>query len=250
MLKMFPIVIALAAVPALAQETEDGKQRLLVLDLKTTGVDKDTAALVGELMGVTLSEQESLEVFSGADVKRLVELEADKASLGCEDDTSCLADVAGALGAKYVIYGRMGKLGSRFIVTLNLFDADSAKAINREDIKAPDLDTLSDELNSTVRRLISPLVGEQVNVTDTPPKVEDKTPGTAVPPPPVQPEASGSGAWLWFGSAAGVAVLALAIDGLSPTSRNNQFDPVDLIGPFGYITAIGLGVGGLMAGGS
>src|SRR3712207_6923041 len=51
------------------------------------------------------------------------ELEAAKQSVGCADDSSCLADVAGAMGAELVVFGAAGKLGTLY----NLKDRKSTR---------------------------------------------------------------------------------------------------------------------------
>ena len=86
----------------------------------------------------------------------MIELESDKERAGCDDD-SCLADLAGALGARYVIYGTLGKLGSRYVTTLNLFDAELGKAINRSDVQADSMDVVSDRLDAALQDLIAPI---------------------------------------------------------------------------------------------
>jgi TolB-like protein len=235
-----PLALLLAAAPSQAE----GETRLLMMDLTTTGVQDETAALVGELISVELSKFSDLEVFSGADVKRMVELEADKAAAGCED-TSCLADIAGALGARYVIYGRMGKLGSRYIITLNLFDAEEAKAIARRDIKSADLDEVSDKLNATVDELVRPLVGNAaVDEKLPPPKpVEEPPPVVREPPPP--PKKDSALPDILIGAGVITGVVGLLYDAFADESYNNELDASDAVGPVAYAAAAGLILGGM-----
>src|SRR5690242_2520281 len=94
--------------------------RTLVMDLKPNGIDVDTVETINGLIPVVLDENDQLDVLSGADVKQLIALEAQKQSVGCTDDSSCLADVAGALGAELVVFGNAGKLGTLFNLNINL----------------------------------------------------------------------------------------------------------------------------------
>ena len=149
------LVVALVlcfSASALAEE----KARVLLMNLKTAGVDENTANLIGDLMAVKLSKNPQIEVVNSGDIKRMMELESDKARAGCDDD-SCLADLAGALGARYVIYGTLGKLGSRYVTTLNLFDAELGKAINRADVQAESMDVVSDRLDFALHDLVAPM---------------------------------------------------------------------------------------------
>jgi hypothetical protein len=52
----------------------------------------------------------------------MLELEADKASLGCEGDSSCLAEIADALGADVLIVGRMSKVGTEHVFAVRRID--------------------------------------------------------------------------------------------------------------------------------
>ena len=51
-------------------------------------------------------------------------------ALGC-DDVSCAAEIGGALGARYMLTGSVGKLGSKLNISLILFDTEQVKVISR-----------------------------------------------------------------------------------------------------------------------
>lgn len=46
--------------------------------------------------------------------------------MGC-GDSSCLAEIAGAMGAEFVVFGDVGKLGETFVINLNLFDNNAVR---------------------------------------------------------------------------------------------------------------------------
>lgn len=46
--------------------------------------------------------------------------------MGCDQD-GCMAQLAGAFGARYVIYGSIAVLGDLYVVQLTLFDGDQAR---------------------------------------------------------------------------------------------------------------------------
>src|SRR6185437_8457381 len=86
-------------------------------------VDKGTASLVTELVTASLAKSPQFDVLASADMRRQIEMEAYKQAIGCTEKASCLAEVAGALGANVVVYGSIGKLDDVIILTLNLFDS-------------------------------------------------------------------------------------------------------------------------------
>jgi hypothetical protein len=57
-------------------------------------------------------------------------LESEKAAMGCEDE-SCAAEIAGALGADLVVFGRGTRLGDLNIIHLTLFNATEARTVGR-----------------------------------------------------------------------------------------------------------------------
>ena len=261
----------LASIAASAQGASAAERdKILVLDLQTTGIDVEQVKLIDELLTVEIAKRESFDVLSGADVRRMVELEAEKQAVGCED-TSCLADIAGAMGARYVVYGRIGKLGSRIVLTLNLFDSETAGSVGRSELKPESLDVIPDELPSVVNRLVAELVSAREPKTAAEPAVA-AAPAAAAPPSeePVDTEPSavasedaasegpGVMAIVWPAAFAvtGVALLGggLAYDLGSPTSDDGVADAFDAIGPALMTVGVGTAVVGFLynpfAGGS
>ena len=72
----------------------------------------------------------------------MVELEAEKQSIGCNDDSNCLAELAGALGADLVVYGELGKLGNQYMLQQSLFDTKAGKAITRISVQSESIEAI------------------------------------------------------------------------------------------------------------
>lgn len=68
-------------------------------------VDRSALATLTNLVTIALSESPRFEVVASSDVREVIALEAERQALGCESDTSCLAEVAGAMGA---LFGAVG----------------------------------------------------------------------------------------------------------------------------------------------
>jgi TolB-like protein len=217
------------------------KKTIVVLDLEAIDVDPDKLRIVNGAVVDQLATYDQIEVISQADIKQMVDFEAEKASVGC-DTNSCLSEIAGAMGAAYVVFGQAGRLDDVIFVQLNLFDSAKARAVGREDVRSKKLSELPDLVVPAVGRLVQPLTGE------------------APPPEPTFAEESSGGGGLgpvllWSGVAAmGVGVLGAIGAGLATipfdetlgqstatTSEKNTARTV------GLSLVVGAGVGGVVA---
>ena len=204
--------------------------RVLVLELDAVGADPDTAAAVGRVVTAAAGEVDNLDVISSTEVKKLVELETQKQMAGC-DDSSCLAELAGALGARAVLFGSVAKLGSTTTVTLSLFDSADG-SVTRAFLDSRDLSALPTELRPRVRELLARVGGSSAGA-----------PASAGPAP------------LFVGGAVslGAGAIAAIVGGVITTLAELQVQTADLPGPqkteAQSLGRIGLGVGlaGLVA---
>ncbi len=139
------------------------KPRVLVLDLDVSSADTVQTKLINGLVTDSVARLGKYEVVSSGDVRQLVEVEADKTAAGCET-SSCLAEVAGAMGARWVVFGTLGRLGTLTVVTLSLFDTRAAKAAGRQRIEVRDAEQLPSELDTA----LASLFGEPLPHTEEP----------------------------------------------------------------------------------
>ncbi len=102
-----------------------------VVDLKPHGVDGAIAQNLTELLTLELKKFEGLGVISREEIKTMLRFQAEKSALSCDDDTSCLVEIGGALGVDYLVTGSVGKLGDSFVVTLKLMDVHRATVASR-----------------------------------------------------------------------------------------------------------------------
>ncbi|HEY4220937.1 MAG TPA: hypothetical protein VGO62_06330, partial [Myxococcota bacterium] len=134
-------VFALGQPPAPAPAAAAEKPKVLVLDLDAADVGKAEAKLIDELVTQSMARFDKYAVVSSADVRQLASFAANQTEAGC-DSSSCLAEIAGAMGARYVVFGNIGKLGDLTIITLSLFDTASASANARQRIESRDPEQL------------------------------------------------------------------------------------------------------------
>ncbi len=244
---------------------------LLILPIRpAAGVEEDTTKILDDLAAVHMEKhKDHLDVTAYDDVKQVLDLQGEKHGLGC-DEASCLADLAGALGARYIVTGRLGKLGSNYILTMSLFDSDEADSVARGKASADDLGRIGDKIPAILDQLVGPLgvvtaaPPATTEPVSTPPAQAETPPAEADPPaskrprpaplPPPDPPTEGGFNWLAIGGGAaglcagcGLMAAGTCFDltnwgcsGCLPGAAggNGALDAMDFIGP--GICAVGL----------
>ena len=134
---------ALAAI-ALAAAPVPAKPRLLVLDVQPLGgapahlAQALTEAVVSEVTG-----RGYFEVLASRDVANLLGLERQKQLMGCgEDQSSCVTELVGALGAQHVLAGSISRFGDALQLNLQLLDSQKGQVLHRATRLAKDESSL------------------------------------------------------------------------------------------------------------
>lgn len=143
---------ASAASSATPESVRVPRVPVLALDLDAVNVDAETTRAVSRLVAAALGEIEGVQVTSQDDLRTLANLDAAKQAMDC-DAKSCLADIAGALGARAVVFGSVTGLGSTTTLALSLFDSTSG-LIERRTVKAKTLDDIPAALRPALRELL------------------------------------------------------------------------------------------------
>ncbi len=110
--------------------TNAAPTKVLVLEL-TGEVSPTTLRLLSDAVAAELATQPDLQVLSSEDVRRALDVEAERQLLSC-NASSCMAEIASALGASTTVYGSAGKVGTHTVVTLNAFDAQKGQSVGKE----------------------------------------------------------------------------------------------------------------------
>jgi hypothetical protein len=182
-------------------------------------VDAGVRGAFGELVTAAASDLGAFDVVSSADLRRVVELEANKQVAGCTEGASCLAEVAGAMGARYVIFGQVGTLGSQILLTLNLFDSSLGRSEKRVVVTAASVDEMTGKIAPAVRELLAAAAApaavapqtEKVRLLVMDLTAPDGTQPKDTAPPPAPPPDDAAlplGAWLLIGAGGGGVVGA------------------------------------------
>ena len=134
---------------------------MLVLELRNTGGDDNVVKLVGEALASQLAKSALLEVLTAGDIKSALDLEAQKRALECGDE-SCLAEIASALGAEYVVSGSVGTIGALTVVNVAMMNGKTAASMGRESVEAKNAEELLASTRSAADRLGALITGVAV----------------------------------------------------------------------------------------
>ena len=102
-----------------------------VFDLTTAGLSENAARNLTQVLSVELKRIQGASVIGKEDIAAMLDLEGQKQVLGCDSDTSCLAEIGGALGVDKLVVGQVGKLAENFIISLRLISPTTARVDNR-----------------------------------------------------------------------------------------------------------------------
>jgi TolB-like protein len=206
-----------AAGGARAASTTNGLRRVLVMDVQHAGgVDADTAQAITDLVTGQLSKLQAFYVVSGSELSQLAVLEEAKQRGDCTDNV-CLAELADALGARYVVFGRASTLGEIIVLQLRLFDAKEARFLSRANVETRTVEELSQEIEATVDRLMHPILDPSERRAIGGMRAQDDIPGEAEN----DEEGDGPSPLLW----AGVGTMGLgALVGVGAMIGGIYFD--------------------------
>lgn len=213
------LVVTLLATALLAPHA-NAKPKLAVMPLAALRADEATVRILGEILTVEVANRGEYQVISASEINAMLGMEKMKTALGCED-LSCAAEIGGALGVNLMTTGSVGRLGSKLMISLVLFDTQQVTVINRvrESIPA-DEDRYEQGIVDAVRKLLGDATAARADTADAAlsPLVATPAEGEALPaaPEPVPEPIIIDGAspfyttW-WFWTLVGVATIAATV---------------------------------------
>lgn len=127
-------------------------------------VDQKSAKAVSDYILSELTNANVYRVLSPDDVKAVLSLQAQQQLLGCHEDSACLAQIAGSLGADRLLEGSLSRIGSSILVSLSLLDATTSKALARPSWRihtSGSLEPVLDKVPAMIAKLVAsdPAVG-------------------------------------------------------------------------------------------
>ena len=142
---------------ALAQD----KVAVAVMDLAGRGVDETAASALTTEVGNTLTQLRVFRVITREDIKRMLQLEQTRAQCTGKVDAACMAEIGGALGVDYLVYGEVAKIGGTYSLSLVMLDIGRAEAAHRISRKVSDPGRLLSEVEVAAKQLVQPLLKDK-----------------------------------------------------------------------------------------
>jgi TolB-like protein len=168
MRRIFAPILLIAILTGSASGAED-QISVAVLEFSTKGgitqkqMDALSDMLTSEIRGLG-----KYSVIGSNDIRTMFQLEERRQILGCNDE-SCVAEVGGALGVRWIVIGNIGLFGQTYLMNLKLLDARDVKLISAVSRKAKGG---QDELVD----LLPGMVSELFDIDDLEPVVEKPAP--------------------------------------------------------------------------
>jgi TolB-like protein len=113
------------------KKAESERESVAVMGFAVTELEESVAARLSDATVLGIDKLKLFDVISGDDVQAMLDQQQLKDALSC-DSTSCLAELGGALDARYMINGKASKSGEGLRITMTLLDVYEAKAIGRD----------------------------------------------------------------------------------------------------------------------
>jgi TolB-like protein len=120
------------------------KSKLAVLALTSAGeVDPSIARSLTDLVTAEVDARGYFDPISSNEIETMLGAERQRQLLGCgEDSSSCLAELAGALGAGFMLTGSLAKVGGVYQLNLQVVDTRNARTLGRSSKLARDFESL------------------------------------------------------------------------------------------------------------
>jgi len=187
------IFCAVLLLPSLALAKKAPSLPVMQFEVQN-GADARQAGLATDAAAESLRDLNVFKVISSDDIKKILSFQRDKSMIsGKCNEEQCLAEIGGALGADYMVSGKVTKLGGAVKLELQLFNNAKAKvdnAVSQDDIQGDK--ALVEAAKSLARRVVAPILEKNsgqlfVNVTDQGAAgatidIDDKVAGITVPP--------------------------------------------------------------------
>lgn len=145
---MIHLALGLALALTLTAEPGAEKPKLLVTALTPAGgVTPEVAGAITEAITTEVAQRGFFQPMSAQDIQTILGSERQRQLMGCSEDSgSCLSELAGAMGARFVVSGTLAKLGGSYQLTLQTLDTARAQPLGRSTRIARDLEQLRDFL--------------------------------------------------------------------------------------------------------
>lgn len=147
----FLVTVALAQTPA--------PVTMAAPNFTSTGVEPALVAAWQDRFVSRLAAP-GLRITTSRDIEQMLGLERQKALLGCNEATNCLAELAGALGVELLLTGSIVKGESGYLATVRVLKTGDGRPVASPTARLRSEDALLDWLDSTADELRRELLPE------------------------------------------------------------------------------------------
>ncbi len=126
------LVVAASPIPAV---------KLAAPGFLSVDVPEKSAAYLSDSFATQLAKN-GLAVMTRTDLASVLGLERQKELIGCNEDVSCITELANALGVDGLLVGSVAHIGSTFLLNVKVISAADARSLAVWSARAPDDDGL------------------------------------------------------------------------------------------------------------
>ncbi len=125
--KHFLLFVAMLFVAA---DAVGAKPKAALLPLTPTRIPEGIVGIMNDLLAAELDAAGRYQVIGTDDINAMLGFEKMKEATGCTEVT-CAAEIGGALGVNFLIFGKVGKLADELFVALTLIDIQKPAVVSR-----------------------------------------------------------------------------------------------------------------------
>jgi hypothetical protein len=123
------------------------KPKLVVLELTAQqGVEASLASSLSDAVTAEVAARGFFQASSSHEIQTLLGVERQRQLLGCSDEGACQTELAGAMGARFVLSGQLSKVGDAYQLTLQTLDTQKAVTVARSMRLVKEVNALRDQL--------------------------------------------------------------------------------------------------------
>jgi hypothetical protein len=233
---------------------------MFVLDVGGDHVPLPTREALTEAFALSLARKLDLDVQSPRSLLDRVDFAQQQQQAGC-DSSACMAEIANAMGARFVVFSRIVRLGDEETLRADIYDNVEGRTLALASVRSRAVDDLHRQLPTLVEALVRESTGAlPLRAVERPIAVAADAPMSSNMRSGLLLGGVGAGAGVVFGSLFGLGAMNTV--GVSRASEAYATEPtidnaralIDARGPFDATTlTLGtcgsgcLGVGGLLA---
>jgi hypothetical protein len=109
------------------KEDQESLRRIAVYELETSDVNERWAPIVTAGLVQEIRKLQGVSVIGMDEVRAMLDHEAQRQLAGCDADSDCLAEIAGALGADTLVVGGMARVGDEHVLSLRAIEPQAAE---------------------------------------------------------------------------------------------------------------------------